>query len=398
MRVDEFAERFWERDWVHVSDAGRPGYPGLLDLAKLDELVAFHRHPTIPPFSLAENGPIEPQTAAVTPRDAATALRAGKTIFVGAVHERWAPAARMCSKLTAELRHPVGCTLVVSPPGAQGLRSHFDAADVLVLQLAGRKTWRIGRPQRELPLQGDPLAASAELADDTVDVEVAESDLLYVPRGFPHIAVTPADSHSVHLSVYVDAVRWKDVLSKALDVAAERAVDLREGVPLQALAAPGEPLLADALMARAEQLVASMDAREVLAKVAEDVVRQMPALPDGELIAAAAGDALTPSSLVRRRDGAVCMVREGADHAAIDFPSASVAGPPFIAPALRHAAANTSFRVSDLPGDFSDDSKVVLVRRLVREGLLTQVVEGDGGASDDSRPLAGQAATRESAG
>jgi hypothetical protein len=39
-------------------------------------------------------------------------------------------------------------------------------------------------------------------------------------------------------------------------------------------------------------------------------------------------------------------------------------------PALEHVRDHERFRVRDLPGTLDDDSKVVLVRRLVREGLL----------------------------
>ena len=39
-------------------------------------------------------------------------------------------------------------------------------------------------------------------------------------------------------------------------------------------------------------------------------------------------------------------------------------------PAVRPALTTEQFRVRDLPGDLDDAGKLVLVRRLIREGLL----------------------------
>jgi hypothetical protein len=47
--------------------------------------------------------------------------------------------------------------------------------------------------------------------------------------------------------------------------------------------------------------------------------------------------------------------------------------------ALRHALTTQRFRVRDLPGDLDDAGKLVLVRRLIREGLL-QPFDAIGGA------------------
>jgi hypothetical protein len=47
-----------------------------------------------------------------------------------------------------------------------------------------------------------------------------------------------------------------------------------------------------------------------------------------------------------------------------------IAFPVHAGPAVRHALTTEQFRVGDLPGDLDDAGKLVLVRRLIREGLL----------------------------
>lgn len=54
----------------------------------------------------------------------------------------------------------------------------------------------------------------------------------------------------------------------------------------------------------------------------------------------------------------------------IRFPGNSVSGPAAIAPALHFISRAERFLVRDLPDQLSDDSKILLTKRLVREGLI----------------------------
>jgi hypothetical protein len=74
-----------------------------------------------------------------------------------------------------------------------------------------------------------------------------------------------------------------------------------------------------------------------------------------------------------------CTVVVEKDSAALHFEGIVVAGPARLAPQLRFVAATEAFAVAELPGRLSDRGKVVLVSRLVREGLL-HVERPDGDA------------------
>ncbi len=56
--------------------------------------------------------------------------------------------------------------------------------------------------------------------------------------------------------------------------------------------------------------------------------------------------------------------------------------PPTLAPALRHIVASVTLRPGDLDGFLDASSRVVLCRRLVREGLFTIEREGPDGRPD----------------
>jgi hypothetical protein len=86
---------------------------------------------------------------------------------------------------------------------------------------------------------------------------------------------------------------------------------------------------------------------------------------------------------VRRRAGLRCTVVAENGTAALHFGGTWVAGPEHLAPQLRFVAATEAFTVAELPGRLSASGKVVLVRRLVREGLL-RVDPPEGGAPEET--------------
>ncbi len=114
-------------------------------------------------------------TASPTPLRVASLFEDGATIVLQGLH-RWSePVTRFCRDLELALGHPCQVNAYITPAGAQGLDLHEDAHDVFVLQAFGRKRWELHAAPREGPRA--PL-----------DVEVAAGDTIYLPAGTPHAA------------------------------------------------------------------------------------------------------------------------------------------------------------------------------------------------------------------
>lgn len=69
---------------------------------------------------------------------------------------------------------------------------------------------------------------------------------------------------------------------------------------------------------------------------------------------------------------------QGEHHVSIQFPGHEVTGPTWLEPALRFIAQTEPCAVHALPDSLSANSKLVLVRRLIREGLLKVVSANKG--------------------
>jgi bifunctional lysine-specific demethylase and histidyl-hydroxylase NO66 len=243
---------------------------------------------------------------------------------------------------------------------------------VFVLQVHGRKLWQVWDAAVPFPLPHQrklPPGAEEPAGPPLVDAELAPGDCLYVPRGFRHAART-AETASLHLTVGIPTRNWNEVLREVVELATEEAW-FREGLPVGFAEDPAA--LARSLAERVAELRRFLDKVD-LDRVAEGAARRFWAgrapLLRGQLHQLLALDELDDDAVVRRRPGAVCRLRVAGDRLTLLLGDRELAMPAGLAPAVRALLADGGRRVGDLAGLLDAPSRLVLVRRLVREGLL----------------------------
>ena len=79
----------------------------------------------------------------------------------------------------------------------------------------------------------------------------------------------------------------------------------------------------------------------------------------------------------------VCRVVQDAASVSIQFPGARMRAPAHLGPALEFISKASRFPVGALPGDLSDNSKLTLAKRLIRDGLL-KIVDDPAGRTNTS--------------
>ncbi|KAM9847148.1 ribosomal oxygenase 2 [Aulostomus maculatus] len=142
---------------------------------------------------------------------------------------------RIQEKLECFFGALVGSNVYITPQESQGLPAHYDDVEVFILQLEGRKRWRLYTPT--VPLAAEYSVVSQEqLGIPTHDIMLEEGDLLYLPRGTIHQANTPAGvNHSTHLTLSTyQKMSWGDLLldtfPSVLFDSSRNDVSLREGM------------------------------------------------------------------------------------------------------------------------------------------------------------------------
>jgi lysine-specific demethylase/histidyl-hydroxylase NO66 len=293
----------------------------------------------------------------------------GFTIVLNEVHRRSSPVAHLCRALESDLHHRVGANLYLTPRDGQGFLPHVDTHDVFILQLHGVKEWRVSGAPNDLPLTSS-RAGRVELRD-VREYSLRPGDLLYLPRGAAHEAVTSGAS-SLHLTVGIHVYRRVDLLAEALAVLADEQVDLRVALPPQFLDHSAD---AAGLPEIAQRVAIALGDDSVLerakSRLGARLLRGGRAASGGHFRSLDAIHDLDADSIVARAAGVLCTVRSSGDEASIEFESNYVAGPVFLEPALRFVAERDRFTVLELPGHLSLEDKIDLVSRLVSEGLLT---------------------------
>jgi len=188
------------------------------------------------------------------------ALLDGGSCVVNHAEFVWPPLTRLCRELRQSLLH-VYANCYVTPPGSQAVAPHADDRDVFVLQLCGRKRWRIfGPPPVQLPYTHEQVGKNGfdvpeECLAQTPIIEcvLEAGDVLYMPRGFIHEASCPDDASSWHatLAVATHDWSWTKVVGSVLTSAMDRAATgrWRRALPLagQDLAAIDLEALLDAM-------------------------------------------------------------------------------------------------------------------------------------------------------
>lgn len=363
----------WERRPL-VVERGQPGrFDGILSTAGVERLVCETglRTPAfrlvrdgapVPVAAYADDVPWRPGsfTGLAAPDRVAAAHADGATIVLQALHLHWRPAALYCRDLERSLGFPVQANAYATPASARGFAVHHDTHDVFVLQVAGTKRWRIYAPLVELPLRHQRWSALlGDPGEPVRDVTLGPGDTLYLPRGWPHEAVTHADD-SLHLTIGLHPPTRLDALRAALEecgdeVEFRRTLGAGEGVPEALLERLAARLAPEAVDRRARRRF---------------VASRRPVLGD-QLSQARRAARMTADDPVERRATVIADLDLTDTGATLAFEGREVRFPARAREAVAAAfALEGPFTAAELPGALDVAGRLVLVRRLVREGFL----------------------------
>ena len=366
---------FLAEDWGRRAAVrlGGPPPAGFDDLLSLDDVDRFLTTTALrtPFFRLVKAGERIAESAytrtgrtgsrevagIADPAKVAALFEGGATIVLQGLH-RWSePVARFCRDLELELGHPCQVNAYITPPGAQGLELHQDAHDVFVLQAFGRKHWELHHAPRED-------------AREPLDVELAPGDTIYLPAGTPH-AARAQDVLSGHLTVGVHVTPWRHVLAGAIG---RLTAEEDDAVPAGWL--DDVDGFAEGLRSRLAALAGALgavDARAVAGERRERFLSNRAQLARGTIAERADPLVVDDDTVVVRRPGSICELSPDAARLVVLLGDRRLEMPAWLEGAMRRIADldDEELAVRDLATDLPGAaSRAVLVRRLVREGLL----------------------------
>jgi len=375
--AETFDRDYREKMPLVVKRADPAYYAHLLTLDDMDRILSTMSVPesTIRLVSQGNGIPL-PSLAASGAGRAAEELygqyRAGATITVLYLHERWPPLARLCAAVAAELSATVQTNVYLTPRHAQGLKPHHDTHDVFVAQIHGTKHWRLYESPVRLPLTEHRQADQGREPGGPVrEFDLEPGDLLYLPRGTVHDA-TSGDDASLHLTIGASPLTWGAIIQIAVNEALHRDAGLREALP-QAVTGDGwQQAAQNRLTALLGNVRDQLDAGTLITEARRALLDNSQPQLGGHLLDLEALHSLDLDTPVRPREAMSCTVTADNGAVYLRFHGKSIRMPGRIAPEVRFVADSAELTGREIPGQLDDRGRLVLLRILLREGFLTR--------------------------
>jgi ribosomal protein L16 Arg81 hydroxylase len=387
--VDTFLSTYWEKNWLLVPRGDEGYYAGLLTDQNLEEYISSSdaRYPAImlakdgvffPPQAYCEDVKMGQVTFSGVPNLKKLSAEYGKgaTIALTSLDRSWKPLGELCMRLEEQLDHGIKTNVYITAGQTAGFPAHYDTHDILVLQIAGKKLWRIFEPTIKLPDTSQPCEPkSFSPGPRLTEIELHAGDLLYLPRGYGHAATT-SKSHSAHVTVGIHVYTWARVL-KEFDPSYVRVEEFRKALP------PGfasRVELRPAIKEQLKRLAPGHFTDGNLDRVFDSIVRNVNQLrrrtpgrfrADAIVISVSSPLKTAPdhryhfSRLIDERNNTVGLTLE-LDGNKYSFPAQLEA-------VLVAMCSHGSFRLKDLPGGLHSEALVDLAGYLQSIGFLTSI-------------------------
>lgn len=386
MAADRFFSDYYEQQPLRIERRRPDFYQGLLTLDGLDRFL-MSGVPAYPDVVMVQHETEVPAADYVGPGDRIDPSRLyrrladGATIVVNHLERQLPALAALCRAAEHRFGMPFQTNVYLTPPGAQGFRTHYDTHDVFVLQVAGTKDWAVYDTKLALPLPGQGFDRDRDRPGAlTDDFRLGAGDLFYCPRGVMHDA-RATDTLSLHITFGLLGKTWAELMLDAVAAACLDTPALRRNLPP---GYAGAGFDRGGLRAAFSALLAGLRDRpelvdRALDRMIDSVVTTRGPMLSGHLAARLAPDALDGDAVLAPRPDLLWRLAVADDDVRLAANGCEITLPAFAAPAVAAMLSGPAFRIRDLPGDLDEQERLVLARRLLRDGLL---VRRPGGRDD----------------
>jgi hypothetical protein len=115
---------------------------------------------------------------------------------------------------------------------------------------------------------------------------------------------------------------------------------------------------------------------QVIEQYRDESVQQFPLDVTGQIAHFFQPEPLAPGDVVGPRRGMVYRTHVSEDSVRINFGTRSITFPGFLRETLDFALGTQAYPIEDLAGDLEVDEKIVVIERLMEEGLVIRIPPG----------------------
>uniref|UniRef100_A0A1I8MGH8 Bifunctional lysine-specific demethylase and histidyl-hydroxylase n=1 Tax=Musca domestica TaxID=7370 RepID=A0A1I8MGH8_MUSDO len=242
--VDEFFKKYWEAKACLIKRKQSNYFSHLISFEAIDEMliknhVEFTKNVDVTSYKNGVRETLNPEGRAMPPV-VWDHYGQGCSIRLLNPHTFLPQLFTLNTTLQEYFHCLVGANAYLTPPNSQGFAPHYDDIEAFVLQIEGRKRWKLYKPRSSaeiLPRESSRNFTQEEIGKPILEEVLEPGDVLYFPRGTIHQACTEPGYHSLHitLSVY-QKQSYADLFEKMLPLMIKKAiaenVEMRRGLPL----------------------------------------------------------------------------------------------------------------------------------------------------------------------
>ncbi|MBC7767943.1 MAG: hypothetical protein H7124_04090 [Phycisphaerales bacterium] len=373
-RVTDFFARVYEREALVVHHNAPERFAGLISLDAVDRAVTS--------LDLKENqlsladaahdidSSQYVDSAGYVDRGAvADKHRLGATIILNQAHQFDPALARLCRGLEHAFSSHVQTNIYLTPPNAQGFRTHYDNHDVLVIQVEGAKAWRLYDKPVDTPYRGEGFEVGKHTPGELRhEFTLQAGDCAYVPRGLMHDASTAGDGPSLHVTVGLIARTWADLMLEAISEAALRSPELRRSLPAGFARADFDRTAARAHFASlAEALARDVKLDPALDLLVDTFIRSRGADNRGAI--REANRSVGRADRFQRRARAPFRIAEDGEDIIVIGPGGELSFSSAARPDIERALGGKAFSLADMTSEKAE----ALIASLLSYGLVTRL-------------------------
>jgi Cupin superfamily protein. len=206
---------------------------------------------------------------------------------------------------------------------------------------------------------------AAELGPLALEASLEAGDCLYLPRGFVHQAEA-LEEPSVHISLGIHVITLLDLLSVTLGQVGYVDERLRQALPIGSLADTDALKQFEKDFAEcAEAFTRLANPEQAFNEIRQSLIRRRNAEP-----IKAALELVNQETKLESKGRLQVYVSADGTMSGLALGQDVFWMPISFAPAFRFVAERESFVAHELPGQFTDTSRLNFVRRLVEDGFL----------------------------
>ncbi|OQW60162.1 MAG: hypothetical protein A4S17_10660 [Proteobacteria bacterium HN_bin10] len=373
-REDDFFARVYEREALVAHHNAPQRFAGLLSLDIVDRIVTTldlrEGQLSMADASRQLSSSEYIDAANYVDRGAVADLfRRGATIILNQAHQFDPALARLCRGLEHVFSSHVQTNIYLTPPNAQGFRTHYDNHDVIVIQVEGEKAWRLYDMPVAIPYRGEGFESgrhpTGELRQEFV---LKAGDCAYVPRGLMHDARTSGDKPSLHITIGLITRTWADLMLEAVSEAALRSPELRRSLPAGFARADFDRAAARTHLTKlAEQLARDVQLDPALDLTIDNFIRSRAA--NNRFSVRDAGQALAPGDRFALQPRAPFRIAEDGDNVVVIAPGGELTFAATERAAVERALGGEAFALADLASDKAD----AIVATMLAYGLVARI-------------------------